>query len=83
MFDIAKHFINHYEVCYASNIDKMFYGCQNELKEIARLCSTDYATVNISIYIVLFMIIMAVNMIGGLMAMPSLRRNRNQQSVGD
>lgn len=76
MFDIARHFIRHYEVCYNNNIDRMFYGCQNELKEIARLCSTDYATVNLSIYVVLFLIIMSLNTVCTLLAFPSLRSSK-------
>jgi len=68
MFDLANRFITHYESCYGNNIDRMFYGCQNELKEIARLCNTDYATVNMSIYVILFLIIIKVNTVLGALA---------------
>ena len=77
MFDIARHFIRHYEVCYNDNIDLMFYGCQNELKEIARLCMTDYATVNISIYVVLFLLVMTVNLGLTLISFPASRKKTN------
>lgn len=74
MLDTARRFIRHYEVCYNNQIDAMFYGCQDELKEIARLCNTDYSTVNLVIYVGLFLLVVAMNSIGTVIVFPKQKR---------